>query len=163
MKKIYSILAVILLVLMAAGCSSNADNEKTAKDQTGTTETQTDGKQQESQSDEETADSNENMSNQLSSGSEKVITVLEKLKTNLETNAENSEVIQTTGKDLEESWDAIEKNVEENYPEDYENIEESLYPLISEAQKDKPDTTAIKKLMNETKEKMEAFKEKIGS
>jgi iron uptake system EfeUOB component EfeO/EfeM len=63
---------------------------------------------------------------------------------------------------IEEKWDKIEKQVEEKYPEDYEDIEKSLYPLIAEAKKDTPDSEKLKTLTEETKNKLNQFHEKIN-
>jgi hypothetical protein len=52
--------------------------------------------------------------------------------------------------------------VEENFSEDYESIEKSLYPLISESQKDQGDSAKMKDLVTETKEKLESFNEKLA-
>lgn len=143
------------MLLMTAGCSSNVNDEKANEEQTELTE------QPEKQTVEEAT--SEDMPAFLSSGSEEVIISLLELKANIETESENTEQIQTTGKDLEESWDSIEKQVEEQHPVEYKNIEESLYPLIAEIKKDQSDVEKIKQLTNDTTEKMRAFKEKIAS
>ncbi|MET1178581.1 hypothetical protein ABG775_11575 [Peribacillus simplex] len=156
MKKFSCFLVVmIFMLLMTAGCSSNVNDEKANEEQTELTE------QPEKQTVEEAT--SEDMPAFLSSGSEEVIISLLELKANIETESENTEQIQTTGKDLEESWDSIEKQVEEQHPVDYKNIEESLYPLIAEIKKDQSDVEKIKQLTNDTTEKMRAFKEKIAS
>jgi iron uptake system EfeUOB component EfeO/EfeM len=162
MKKILSFLAVLTIVLLVAGCNSIGDNEENAENQPKSSNLQTEGNQQQNQNEEETKPADEQMiANELSNGSDQVIAVLDDLKANLEREAENSDLIQTTGKELEESWDEIEARVEEEYPGDYENIEKSLYPLIGEAQKDQGDSTKMKELIPETKEKLESFKKKL--
>ncbi|MFE5430715.1 hypothetical protein [Peribacillus simplex] len=162
MKKFSCFLVVmIFMLLMTAGCSSNVNDEKANEEQTELTKAGADREQSEKQTVEEAT--SEDMPAILSSGSEEVIISLLELKANIETESENTEQIQTTGKDLEESWDSIEKQVEEQHPVDYKNIEESLYPLINEIKKDQSDVEKIKQLTNDTTEKMKAFKEKIAS
>ncbi|MGW8428559.1 hypothetical protein ACWGJQ_24405 [Peribacillus simplex] len=162
MKKFSCFLVVmIFMLLMTAGCSSNVNDEKANEEQTELTKAGADREQPEKQTVEEAT--SEDMPAILSSGSEEVIISLLELKANIETESENTEQIQTTGKDLEESWDSIEKQVEEQHPVDYKNIEESLYPLINEIKKDQSDVEKIKQLTNDTTEKMKAFKEKIAS
>ncbi|WP_141995096.1 hypothetical protein [Bacillus sp. B4EP4a] len=164
MKKFSCFLVVmIFMLLMTAGCSSNVNDEKANEEQTEITEDGADSEQPEKQTVEEATATSEDMPDFLSSGSEEVIISLLELKANIETESENTEQIQTTGKDLEESWDSIEKQVEEQHPVDYKNIEESLYPLIDEIKKDQSDVEKIKQLTNDTTEKMKAFKEKIAS
>ncbi|MGG0792007.1 hypothetical protein ABE132_25640 [Peribacillus simplex] len=155
------LVVMIFMLLMTAGCSSNVNDEKANEEQTELTKAGADREQPEKQTVEEAT--SENMPAILSSGSEEVIISLLELKANIETESENTEQIQTTGKDLEESWDSIEKQVEEQHPVDYKNIEESLYPLINEIKKDQSDVEKIKQLTNDTTEKMKAFKEKITS
>ncbi|WP_264737908.1 hypothetical protein [Cytobacillus firmus] len=142
MKKILSYISILVIVIMAAGCSSNGENE--------------------TQENSKANNSDGQMADELLNGSDEVMAVLDELQANLKNKAENSELIQKTGKDLEENWDEIEKKVEENFPEDYESIEESLYPLISESQKDQADSAKMKELVTETKEKLESFKEKLA-
>ncbi|MBN8203327.1 hypothetical protein [Bacillus sp. NTK034] len=142
MKKIRSYISILVIVIMAAGCSSNGDNETKENSKANNSDGQ--------------------MDDELLNGSDEVMAVLDELQANLKNKAENLELIQKTGKDLEENWDEIEKKVEENFPEDYESIEESLYPLISESQKDQADSAKMKELVNETKEKLESFKVKLA-
>ncbi|WP_370223023.1 hypothetical protein [Cytobacillus sp.] len=142
MKKILSYISILVIVIMAAGCSSNGDNETNENSKANNSDGQ--------------------MDDELLNGSDEVMAVLDELQANLKNKAENSELIQKTGKDLEENWDEIEKKVEENFPEDYESIEESLYPLISESQKDQADSAKMKELVTVTKEKLESFKVKLA-
>ena len=142
MKKIRSYISILVIVIMAAGCSSNGENETNENSKANNSDGQ--------------------MDDELLNGSDEVMAVLDELQANLKNKAENSELIQKTGQDLEENWDEIEKKVEENFPEDYESIEESLYPLISESQKDQADSAKMKELVNETKEKLESFKVKLA-
>ncbi|KON87815.1 hypothetical protein AF332_13910 [Sporosarcina globispora] len=145
MKKILAFISILVIVMMSAGCSSNGENEK-----------------EKNTNSEEANNSDGQMAEELLNGSDEVMAVLDDLQANLENKAENSELIQKTGKDLEENWDEIEKKVEENFPEDYESIEESLYPLISESQKDQGDSAKMKELVIQTKEKLESFNEKLA-
>ncbi|MEK3853888.1 hypothetical protein [Cytobacillus sp. FSL H8-0458] len=145
MKKLLSFLSILVFVMMAAACSTNGENE-----------------QQQNSNNKEANNTDGQIADELLHGSDEVVAVLDELQANLENKAENSELIQKTGKDLEENWDEMEKKVEENFPEDYESIEESLYPLISESQKDQADSVKMQELVTETKEKLESFKEKLA-
>lgn len=65
--------------------------------------------------------------------------------------AEGNEDLQQTGKSLEEQ-----------YPEDYAAIEESLYPLIAEAKKDSPDAAKLAPLIQKSNEKLNVLLEKAS-
>lgn len=99
----------------------------------------------------------------LEKGIDEVLASLETLKNTAEASADDVEKVNSKGKDLSESWEPIEKKVEEYDAEAYENIEESLYPLIDEAQKDKLDIEKIKGLIEETESKLTKFQKGLGS
>lgn len=99
----------------------------------------------------------------MDKGIEEVLTSLQELKDTAESSPDDTEKLNSKGKTLSENWEPIEKNVEERNPGAYENIEKSLYPLISEAQKEKPDNNKVKQLIDETTEKLNQFKDKISS
>ncbi|MCT2537712.1 hypothetical protein NC661_11230 [Aquibacillus koreensis] len=98
----------------------------------------------------------------LSKGIAIVLATIDELKSLVEQNPDNARKINTFGKVLDENWDLIEKKVEKKYPEDYKDIEESLYPLIGEAQKDKPNIEELNKLIKDTYKKLEAFRAKVA-
>ena len=90
-----------------------------------------------------------------------VVATIEELKGAIKLDPKNTEKLNKLSNKLNEKWDLIEKKVEDQYPEDYKNIERSLYPLIGEANKKSPDTEKIKKLIPETIDKLIKFKEKV--
>ncbi|MDL4843073.1 hypothetical protein [Aquibacillus rhizosphaerae] len=98
----------------------------------------------------------------LEKGTTIVLATINELHNVVERSPENTKKINTFGKVLDENWDLIEKKVEKKYPEDYKNIEESLYPLIGEAQKEKPDLTKLTQLIKETSAKLLTFKDKVS-
>ncbi|WP_051382067.1 MULTISPECIES: hypothetical protein [Sediminibacillus] len=99
----------------------------------------------------------------IADGVGKVLEVLEELAAAVNNQPEQTETINQLGKTLSEEWDTIEKSVETNFPDDYKNIEDSLYPLIAHAQKQTPDVDQIKQLISEVKEKLTAFKQKLST
>ncbi|WP_203364344.1 hypothetical protein [Bacillus sp. REN10] len=99
----------------------------------------------------------------LTNGISKVQTSLNELGEAVEQSSNKVRKIQILGQQLEENWDTIEKQVEEAYPADYKNIEESLYPLINEAKKDQPNIKNIKTLLTDTKKKINTFQETVGA
>ncbi|TFJ91936.1 hypothetical protein [Lentibacillus salicampi] len=99
----------------------------------------------------------------LKEGIEKVLTSLQELKETVKSSPNDVEKINKEGKALSESWEPIEKKVEKRNAGAYENIEESLYPLIAEAQKEKPDINNVKQLIEEVTNKLNQFKEKLSS
>ncbi|MFB4164964.1 hypothetical protein ACE1TI_14315 [Alteribacillus sp. JSM 102045] len=162
MKKfLFSVTLSSALVLSACGGAEeeeqNADQNDTGTDETEQTEETTD----EQEETEEDASDEKGSEEDLTSGVEEVQSTLNSLSETAENSSDNPEDIQSEGKKLEESWDAIEKQVEEEYPDDYTNIEESLYPLIDEAKADEPDTDSIQDLTEETQDKLDEFLSKI--
>lgn len=101
------------------------------------------------------------MSSTLTSGLEKVLASLDELGTVVEDTGTKEKRIEVANK-LGEDWDQIEKQVEENYPEDYENIEKSLYPLLAEAKKENPNLVSIVHLVDATTKKVTSFKESVA-
>ncbi|ASN07243.1 hypothetical protein [Virgibacillus necropolis] len=102
------------------------------------------------------------MSSSLTSGLDKVLVSLDELQAVAEKSTDETKQIQDVAKKLGEDWDQIEKQVEQNYPEDYENIEKSLYPLLAEAKKEQPYLANVKQLIEATTKKVEAFKKSVG-
>ncbi|WP_053220067.1 hypothetical protein [Virgibacillus senegalensis] len=99
----------------------------------------------------------------IADGVDKVLGVLEKLIAVTTNHPEQAGDINEQGQTLSNEWDKIEKSVEESFPEDYKNIEDSLYPLIAFAQKKAPDIEQIKQLSSEVKTKLKTFKQKLSS
>lgn len=100
----------------------------------------------------------------LEEGLQVVIETVKKLKTAINKTTPDIKEVNRLGKSLNDNWDTIEKKVEEKYPEDYENIEESLYPLISNTiRQDEMDIKQIKKLTNDTQAKLLKFQKKVNS
>ncbi|WP_257350663.1 hypothetical protein [Pseudalkalibacillus decolorationis] len=152
MRNSFRVLVVLVFTLLvAAGCNSTNDGKVNTEDQKESTEN------------EETSEQKDEMSGDLSNGIEEVMASLQDLQTAVKAEPSDPEQIKTAGEKLEENWDAIEKKVEEEYPEDYTNIEESLYPLMDEAKQNQQNLEKIQQLMNDTMEKMKAFKEKVAS
>ncbi|OMP68387.1 hypothetical protein [Domibacillus epiphyticus] len=139
MKKFQIVLAsFLLMMLLAAGCGQDESEQSVKNNETDTTN-------------EEWKD--------MASELDNVTGTLTELKANIE-DPENIEQIHATGKSLEEHWDTIEGQVEEQYPDDYTTIEESLYPLINETKKEQPDAEKISSLIDETNAKLTEFLKK---
>jgi iron uptake system EfeUOB component EfeO/EfeM len=105
-------------------------------------------------------DSDVHTAKELKSGSVKVLSLIESMikKMKLSSDAE----INSMGAEAERKWDKIEKLVEKKYPQDYKNIEQSLYPLIAEAKKKKPDRQKLGEFSEETREKLILFQSHLN-
>ncbi|MGB8001602.1 MAG: hypothetical protein WCF60_16105 [Anaerobacillus sp.] len=153
----------LILGSLLAGCGSNGaeDNTLTSNnsadygmenDSTIETSTASEGDPNTENGNKETID--------LEVGIDTALTNLNELKKTIE-NGNEVEKINEQGMRLDSNWDKIEAQVEEKYPVDYKNIEESLYPLIDEAKKDEPDTEKLNELIKKTIMKMTEFKKKL--
>ncbi|WP_085524584.1 hypothetical protein [Tuberibacillus sp. Marseille-P3662] len=153
MRKLsFLMLSLLLIVGVIAGCSSDQRDENSGEVQSQSKEAQP-------------VDNsvNEGKKVDLVKGTETVLTIVQELKQTIETSPQAYSQINAKGKKIEENWDRIEKQVEERYPDDYTNIEESLYPLIAEAKKDQPNVDNLQRLVEETIEKLKHFKEQVSS
>ena len=149
---------------LLAGCGSNG-----AEDNTGNQTTNNSSMEENNAT--ENAGTNEGMNDSSDSGSEEmtnleagvdtVLSNLEELKNTLENSSDDVEAIKNQTMTLDENWDKMESQVEEEFPDAYKNIEESLYPLIDEGKKDEPDTDKMNELIDETMKKMTEFKETL--
>ncbi|SEA85169.1 hypothetical protein SAMN05421743_109105 [Thalassobacillus cyri] len=157
--KLFKLLSFMLAAgIVLAGCGTSGNDDTIEPEDTNDSGAAEEETEQESK---KSSSSGGEVSTDLPSGVDVVLATVEDLNTTVGKSSEDTAKINEIGKTLEEDWDRIEKKVEENYKEDYKNIEESLYPLIDEAQADKPDTDKIKDLAKETKDKLEQFKNKL--
>ncbi|ASK61130.1 hypothetical protein CFK37_02435 [Virgibacillus phasianinus] len=156
MRKILYLMLLTTLLLMTAACSSG-DEEKSNEGQNGPNMEDSEGGAPE----EDTTQSDETDTTDLTDGVDQVLVSLDELKTVITKSPDDNEKIKNTGIKVGEKWDEIEKMVEEKYPEDYENIEESLYPLKAEVKKDKLNMERINQLTSDTEKKVKEFKQKL--
>ncbi|XXM71067.1 hypothetical protein ACQ0QQ_15305 [Lysinibacillus sphaericus] len=152
MKFITPFSSLLIAGLLLGGCGGN-DNAEEVKEVTPDEEEATTGAGDEKMNDENTMN--------LTAGVEDTASSLEELSMTLTDTPDDAKKLNEHGSKVEEKWDQIEKQVEENYPDDYENIEKSLYPLIEEAKKDTPDAENLKNLTEDTMDKMNEFHEKV--
>ncbi|UOY93008.1 hypothetical protein MUG87_02395 [Ectobacillus sp. JY-23] len=89
-------------------------------------------------------------------GVQSVLTELQSFTKYLQT-AADQEKIKSFGKTLAEKWDSFEDEVEEQYPEQYKQIEDHLYPLIGETGKTELDIDKIKGLLQQVQQDLNTF------
>ena len=153
MKKINVLSVIFVSSLLFAGCGASEDNQGADKME--------DTNEPKSETTSGDGTSEQTAAEVLKSGVNDTLKAVEDLNMTLTDASSDAKKVKEQGMIVEGKWDEIEKVVEEQYPEDYKNIEESLYPLIAEAKKDEPDTETLKGLVQETKDKMMKFQEKL--
>ncbi|MBT2648477.1 hypothetical protein J7E52_17535 [Bacillus sp. ISL-34] len=89
-----------------------------------------------------------------------VIQSIKGLESEISTGAASGK-IQEMGIEISSTWDSIEKQVEDEYPDWYERIEKNLYPLIGESGNPDKDLEEIKRLSEATKEDLQLFLEEV--
>jgi iron uptake system EfeUOB component EfeO/EfeM len=154
--KLFSFILIGGLFLGGCGGTDNADEVKEVTPAEDTEPASGDGEKMDDTGDSEKQD-------QLSAGLEETANSVEELSMSLKNASGDTQKLNEQGKMIEEKWDEIEKQIEENHPEDYENIEQILYPLIAEAKKDNPDIENLKSLSEDTKNKLKEFHDKINN
>ncbi|MFC7784009.1 hypothetical protein ACFQWC_05850 [Rossellomorea sp. GCM10028870] len=153
MKKINVLSVILVSSFLFGGCGASDDNQEADK--------MKDANEPKSETTSGDGASEQTAAEDLKSGVSDTLQAVEELNMSLTNASSDAKKVNEQGMMVEEKWDEIEKLVEEQYPEDYKNIEESLYPLIAEAKKDEPDTEPLKGLVQETKSKMMKFQEKL--
>ncbi|MDZ5610412.1 hypothetical protein U2I54_26180 [Bacillus pseudomycoides] len=72
------------------------------------------------------------------------------------------DTVNKLGKQINEKWDVIEKELEATHPTDYKTIGQSMYPLIVAAEKEKIDVKRIKSLTTKTKQDLNQLLNKLS-
>ncbi|HHT7239117.1 MULTISPECIES: hypothetical protein [Bacillus cereus group] len=90
-----------------------------------------------------------------------VVTLIESLDKQLAANPK-LETVNKLGKQINEKWDVIEKDIEASHPTEYKTIEQSLYPLIIRAEKEKIDINKMKSLTTKTKKDLNQLLTKLS-
>ncbi|MGE7883553.1 hypothetical protein [Bacillus sp. NPDC094077] len=162
--------------------TNTSSNEKTDKDAKNTKEssgTESNGKT--SKDKETTGKTNEqttsgNTTDQTTSGKttkdpkksvavktnvKEVVTLIESLDKQLAANPK-LETVNKLGKQINEKWDVIEKELEASHPTDSKTIGQSMYPLIVGAEKEKIDINKMKSLTTKTKKDLNQLLTKLS-
>lgn len=72
------------------------------------------------------------------------------------------ETVNKLGKQINEKWDVIEKELEASHPTDSKTIGQSMYPLIVGAEKEKIDVNKMKSLTTKTKKDLNQLLTKLS-
>ncbi|WP_408006391.1 hypothetical protein ACJROX_16995 [Pseudalkalibacillus sp. A8] len=143
MKRLQLLNFILILGLFLGACGSEENQEN--KNDPEQSQNESESGQQDDQESED-RDPDEDLSSEI----ENFRGTVESMETTLDQSSDDVETLNENGKTIEEEWDMIEKKVEEQYPEHYEKVEESLYPLINEAQKEQPDVEKVDELTQAT-------------
>ncbi|EJS14256.1 hypothetical protein IKS_02490 [Bacillus cereus VDM062] len=90
-----------------------------------------------------------------------VVTLIESLDKQLAANPK-LEIVNKLGKQINEKWDVIEKELEASHPTEYKTIGQSMYPLIVGAEKEKIDINKMKSLTTKTKKDLNQLLTKLS-
>ncbi|PEK06586.1 hypothetical protein CN681_25425 [Bacillus toyonensis] len=143
--------------------TNTSSNEKTDKDAKNTKEssgTENNGKTtDQTTSGKTTKDSKKNVA--VKTNVKEVVTLIESLDKQLAANPK-LETVNKLGKQINEKWDVIEKELEASHPTDSKTIGQSMYPLIVGAEKEKIDITKMKSLTTKTKKDLNQLLTKLS-
>ncbi|EEM10597.1 MULTISPECIES: hypothetical protein [Bacillus] len=134
--------------------SAKTTNEKTKEKETSTktTDQATNGKT-------ETKDTNKGVA--VKTNVKVVAQLIDSLDKQLAANPK-LDTVNKLGKQINEKWDVIEKELEATHPTDYKTIGQSMYPLIVAAEKEKIDVKRIKSLTTKTKQDLNQLLNKLS-
>lgn len=90
-----------------------------------------------------------------------VVQLIESLDKQLAANPK-LDTVNKLGKQINEKWDVIEKELEASHPTDYKTIGQSMYPLIVGAEKEKIDIKRMKSLTSKTKQDLNQLLTKLS-
>ncbi|MBE5106052.1 hypothetical protein IGI01_12280 [Bacillus thuringiensis] len=90
-----------------------------------------------------------------------VVALIESLDKQLAANPK-LETVNKLGKQINEKWDVIEKELEASHPTDSKTIGQSMYPLIVGAEKEKIDINKMKSLTTKTKKDLNQLLTKLS-
>ncbi len=90
-----------------------------------------------------------------------VVVLIESLDKQLAANPK-FETVNKLGKQINEKWDVIEKELEASHPTEYKTIGQSMYPLIVGAEKEKIDVKKMKSLTTKTKQDLNQLLTKLS-
>ncbi|QWG34337.1 hypothetical protein E0M25_09850 [Bacillus mycoides] len=90
-----------------------------------------------------------------------VVTLIESLDKQLAASPK-LETVNKLGKQINEKWDVIEKDLEASHPTEFKTIGQSMYPLIVGAEKEKIDVNKMKSLTTKTKKDLNQLLTKLS-
>ena len=90
-----------------------------------------------------------------------VVALIDSLEKQLAANPK-LETVNKLGKQINEKWDVIEKELEASHPTDSKTIGQSMYPLIVGAEKEKIDINKMKSLTMKTKKDLNQLLTKLS-
>ncbi|WP_410983122.1 hypothetical protein [Bacillus cereus] len=152
----------------SSGTESNAKsteketNAKTNEQATNgkTTEKETNSKATEQSTNGKAATKDTNKSAAVKTNVKAVAQLIDSLDKQLAANPK-LDAVNKLGKQINEKWDVIEKELEATHPTDYKTIGQSMYPLIVAAEKEKIDMKRIKSLTTKTKQDLNQLLNKL--
>ncbi|WP_079528468.1 hypothetical protein [Halobacillus hunanensis] len=156
----FSLILALGIILGACGTAENQDNTS-SQEETNQQESEPANGEKSTESSEGNQSSGESKDMNLASEVDNVIKSVNQLNSSLKDSANDVKTINGHGKTLEENWDSIEKQVEEQFPDQYKKIEESLYPLIGEAKQEDPKIDKMKEWAQTTVDSLNELKQKI--
>ncbi|MGG0187704.1 hypothetical protein [Bacillus rhizoplanae] len=137
------------------------DSKTTSTDgKTEATSTNTEQTKNEKNGTKETKSTNAKQNASMKSGVTEVVQLIEEVDKQLKANPKQ-ETVNKLGKQIADKWDVVEKEVETKHPSDYKTIEQNLYPLIVEMEKQKQDLKKLKTLTTKTKQDLNQFLNKL--
>ncbi|MGG0240077.1 hypothetical protein [Bacillus rhizoplanae] len=137
------------------------DSKTTSTDgKTEATSTNTEQTKNEKNGTKETKSTNAKQNASMKSGVTEVVQLIEEVDKQLKANPKQ-ETVNKLGKQIADKWDVVEKEVETKHPSDYKTIEQNLYPLIVEMEKQKQDLKKLKTLTMKTKQDLNQFLNKL--
>ncbi|MFF2455556.1 MULTISPECIES: hypothetical protein [Peribacillus] len=140
---------VILGAMLLSGCNNSSEPDEAQQEKSPVLNENPDANTGETQNAEV-----------IKKGVGDVIQSIKGLESEISTEADSGK-IQEMGKEISSTWDSIEKQVEDEYPDWYERIEKNLYPLIGESGNADKDLEKMKRLSEATKEDLQLFLEKV--
>ncbi|CAG9614332.1 hypothetical protein BACCIP111899_03559 [Bacillus rhizoplanae] len=137
------------------------DSKTTSADgKTEATSTNTEQTKNEKNGTKETKSTNAKQNASMKNGVTEVVQLIEEVDKQLKANPKQ-ETVNKLGKQIADKWDVVEKEVETKHPSDYKTIEQNLYPLIVEMEKQKQDLKKLKTLTTKTKQDLNQFLNKL--
>ncbi|WP_181762238.1 hypothetical protein [Bacillus sp. B4EP4a] len=137
--------AVILGAILLSGCNNSSEPDEAQQEKSPVLNENPDANTVDTQNAEV-----------IKKGVGDVIQSIKGLESEISTEAD-PEKIQEMGKEISSTWDSIEKQVEDEYPDWYERIEKNLYPLIGESGNPDKDLEKINRLSEAAKEDLQLF------